>query len=167
MTISRTPILLGLFLAAALGSSSAKAEMSPEAYVKLQAEAPESMMIDVQKVYVWKFQLESPTHEISALSALNDSNRGDELVEVIAVAKVKSVTRSQSGVQPGQLLTIRYSRTERAIALLGPGEILQLTAGQNYPAFLKYDRQQRVYVPAAGRSTFNHVYVLPKADKKT
>ena len=112
-----------------------EAELPPSVYQELQAKCPEALNIKVESVKIDK-------SEEPALTRLS----------ITAQAKVATVTRSASGVKPGDTIQISYTYIDHKQPIAGPSEPDILEKGRSYPAFL--NGQGGVYTPAAGGYSF-------------
>src|SRR5687768_15984580 len=118
-------VIVALFCVGLLSPSPAAAMINPTYYLGWQESAAEALTIEVTEV-----------------TAPIPQARGRDLlpVTVDATAKVMAVTRSASGLKPGDVLRIRYDTEVRAsddviITCFAPVPILK--NGSTVPAFLK------------------------------
>ncbi|MCX7868919.1 MAG: hypothetical protein N2322_03115 [Terrimicrobiaceae bacterium] len=119
-----------------LAAGWAWAELPPSVYEQRQKAAPEHLMIEVQRVDI------EPGAET-----------GQQVVHV--VAKVEKVHRSATGLEPGALITISYTVTERPRGFAGPGEVPILEELAKTVAFLAVLEDGKAYAPAAGVMSFS------------
>ena len=151
--MKRTPLLcagrsMGVFaVAAALmmvfaPASPSRAEIEPKYYREWQLKATE--MLTIVPVSV----------RPSVTSARNRSGDGMLVhTRVEAEAIVESVTRTASGLKPGDAIRIEYTSTRAEPPMPGPRPIPVLKRGQSYPAFL-FGVSKGVYAPAAKGASF-------------
>jgi hypothetical protein len=111
------------------------AELSPDHYRRLQAEAPESLVLLIGKV---------DTQSGLAPDGLS--------IDVTVTAQVKQVLRSRSGLKPGANVTIRYQVLLPATPLPGPSQPPVLGKGETKPAFLKPGEGTALTLAAGGKS---------------
>ena len=114
---------------------SINAELPPSVYQELQEKSAEALSIKVESVKIDK-------SEESALTRLS----------ITARAKVESVTRSASGLMPGDRIRINYTYVDHKQPIAGPSEPDILKEGRSYPAFLT--GEDGVYTPAARGYSF-------------
>jgi len=126
-------------LAFVLALTALHAELSPDHYRRLQAEAPEALQIMVEKVE----------------SKVTPGKDGTD-TEVTATAKVKGITRSASGLKVDASITIHYHVIHHVVPLPGPSPVPVLTQGQATVAFLQKD-QAGQYAPAARGMSFTQL----------
>ncbi len=129
-------LILGLLAAIALVPFRvARAELPPAVYEELQAKAPEVLEVEITRV---------------ALNKRDDENRRN--ISVFADATVTGVTRSQSGIEVGDKISLRYM-TFKIIQMgfVGPGPIPQVEAGKRYRIWFK-KAGSHFYPAAQGRS---------------
>ena len=112
-----------------------RAELPLSVYQELQEKSSEALNIKVESVKVNK-------SEEPALTRLS----------ITAEAKVETVTRSASGIKPGDRIRINYSYVSYKQPIAGPSEPDVLEKGQSYPAFLT--GKDGVYTPAARGYSF-------------
>ncbi|YCM42177.1 hypothetical protein V2O64_12775 [Verrucomicrobiaceae bacterium 227] len=124
---------LWLFLSLVGLSTSAHAELPPEAYQKMQAGAPEVIEIKVELV---KHQ-----HLF----------RRQEFVSAV----VTKVTKSGSKLKVGDKITIKYRHVPLGRSV-GPSPIPQLDKGKTYPAWLRKSGDGH-YEPAARGMSFEKI----------
>jgi hypothetical protein len=128
--------LLIVALLAAFFASSARAEIAPMFYERMQKEAPEALAVDVVAVD----QTEKKDNEGTVTS-------------LVVQARVRQVERSASGVKPGDVVTIVYSVTEFVAPRPGMGSPPILKKGQSVMAYLKKEEKgERFELAAHGRS---------------
>lgn len=93
----------------------------------------------------------------------SENRRGGEGIlihtQVEAEAIVQSVTRSASGLKPGDTIRIEYTTTRADPPMAGPRPIPVLKRGQPYPAFL-FGVTQGMYAPAAKGASFEPLIEL-------
>jgi hypothetical protein len=111
------------------------AELSPDHYRRLQAEAPESLVLLIGKV---------DTQSGLAPEGL--------AIDVTVTAQVKQVLRSRSGLKPGATITIRYQVLLPATPLPGPSQPPVVGKGETKPAFLKPGDGSALTLAAGGKS---------------
>lgn len=111
------------------------AEIAPEEYRKMQLSSDEHLEILVRSV--------------SKRSGLfsRDTN-------VTVKAEVLVVHRSRSGLSEGDQITIAYTSTKLAKGWAGPRPIPILKRKNETSAFLAFDAEKNVYVPAARGYSF-------------
>lgn len=100
--------------------SSARAELPPQVYERYQNEAPEAVTITVRKVELTEKE-----------------EKHFKLVSIVAEALVDKVTRSATGLKPGDLIHISYVHHKYKEPVPGPSEPDILAEGKSYPAFLE------------------------------
>lgn len=101
------------------GSLEIWAELPPDAYKSYQYSAAEALTIKVKSVQIVKRKEDGGTRWA-----------------ITAEAQVESVTRSASGLRPGDSIRISYSHLESKEPIAGPSEPDILQEGRTYPAFL-------------------------------
>jgi len=111
------------------------AELPPYVYQELQEKSPEALNIRVESVKLDKHEEPNFTR-----------------VSISAQAKVESVTRSASGLKPGDTIRINYSQVSYKRPVAGPSEPDILEKGERYPAFLS--GTDGIYSPAARGYSF-------------
>lgn len=112
-----------------------QAELPPSVYQELQEKSPEALNIMVESVKIDK-------SEESSLTRLS----------ITAEAKVETVTRSASGVKPGDKIRISYTHISYKRPVAGPSEPDILKEGRSYPAFVT--GEDGVFTPAARGYSF-------------
>ncbi len=112
-----------------------QAELAPSAYESMQAKAPELIRIEVLRVDVAPGETENTQ-------------------KVLVVATVDEVTRTATGLKPGDIVNISYTITEHPKGWAGPGQIPVLAEKDKCPAFL-IKSETGDYAPAAGRMSFS------------
>lgn len=117
--------------------ASLHAELPPSAYEQLQAAAPEYLTIEILRVNI------EPGAE-----------QGQQDVEI--TARLVKVNRSSANLQPGGLLNILYTLTDRPPGFVGPGQVPIPAEGDNTVAYLKNGEKPDEFVPAAGAMTFRN-----------
>ena len=75
-------------------------------------------------------------------------------LDIMAEARVETVTRSASGLKPGDTIRISYVHLDHKQPLAGPSEPDVLQKGRGYPAFLSKAEKGKVYAPAAKGYSF-------------
>lgn len=134
-----SPYLVPILWLAGLVSS--QAEMPPSAYLNLQKEAPEKLLITVLSV----------REQSKASSAAI-------VVKVTVRAKVVEVKQTATGIRPGDTLVVIYTNTTHKTAWVGPSAVPILRDGMTCPAYLEQDEAKKaVYRPAAGGFSFREV----------
>lgn len=122
-----------------LALTTVRAEIAPDGYRKLQAEAPEALVIEVKEVSTkWSMNLEGKT------------------TEVTAQAKVRTVRRSAAGLKPEQSIVIRYTVFDRIVPMPGPRQPAVLREGSVIPAYLR-PLPEGGYGPAAYGMSFSEL----------
>ena len=124
-----------IFATAFASIQSARAELPPQVYEDLKARAPEVLQVEITRV------------------ALNQRD-GENLreISVFAEAKVTGVTRLGSGVEIGDLISLRYMTFEVIKpGFVGPGPIAPVEKGGSYQIWFKKAGHQ-FYPAAKGRS---------------
>jgi hypothetical protein len=132
MSITR---FLALTLALSLGTVgplTLRAELPPSAYEALQREAPEVLRINV-------------------LTVSTEKSSAGEAIEMLA--EVLTVGRSDT-LKVGDIITIRYERTNHPAGWVGPGEVPVPEEKAETVAYLKLAADGSDYEPAAGMMTF-------------
>jgi hypothetical protein len=132
--------LLFIALAATCIARDAVAELPPDAYVAKQRSAPEFVEIHVRSVKTSR----SKTERATVMAHTVD-------------ATVKKVTRTKSGLKPGQAIKIAYSQNRFNQPMPGPSEVPTLKRGKVYPAYLARAKGATEYKPAAGGYSFETV----------
>ncbi len=133
-----SPVALTLLVAALTTAiPPARADLPPWAYARMQEAAPEVLTIEVKSVrtgicFLW---CDGP--------------------KVILTARVLEVTRSASGLTPGDDIAIRYRRVELPNGWSGPRPIPVPSAGDRLPAWLVAEAGH--YTPAAEGFSFERV----------
>lgn len=126
-------VVFPVLAAALLWHAAARAELPPQVYEEMQAEAPESLVIETRTV----------SQELVTRS----------LTRITVTARVVSVARSASGLEPGDGISIVYERRWRPPGWTGPGPVPILGEGRRYRAYLHRVQDGTHYAPAArGRS---------------
>lgn len=120
-------------------SPSSRAELSPQAYRSYQEDSPEALTIKVRSVKIVEKKEDRVT-----------------LSEVTAQAEVTSVTRSASGLHPGDTIRITYTVSNYDQPILGGSQPDLLREGGAYPAFLE-KTEGGTYAPAAAGYSFKLV----------
>lgn len=137
--IGRFAVAVALVLAA---SPAARAEIEPKYYRDWQMKAPEALTIVPVSV--------------RPVVTTGRPRSGEGLLihtSVEAEAIVESVTRSASGLKPGDSIRIEYKSTRAEPPAAGPRPIPVLKRGQSYPAFL-LGVSKGLYAPAARGASF-------------
>jgi len=111
------------------------AELSPDHYRQLQAEAPEALVILVGKV---------DTQSGLAPDGLT--------IDVTVTAIVKQVIRSRSGLKPGASITIRYQVLLPDSPRPGASQPPVVGKGETMPAFLQPSEGATLKLAAQGKS---------------
>jgi hypothetical protein len=127
------PCIAGLCLAT-LPLSRSVAELPPSVYEAKQKAATDFVEIEVLRADV------------------TPGESGAKEIQVLAL--VNKVMRSTSGLNPGDMINITYTVTERPAGFVGPGEIPVLTERQTTPAYLNKTDTASTYTPAAGVMSF-------------
>jgi hypothetical protein len=124
--------LLGLML---IPNTKLFAEIHPKYYAEMQAEAGEYIEIEVDRV-----------------------RRGLSLyprtTPLTIKATVLSVWRSETKLEVGDSITIKYDHLEPARNWVGPRPIPVLRRDGRYPAFLTWYKGKEAYIPAARGASF-------------
>ena len=94
-----------------------QAELPPSAYQELQAKCPEALNIKVESVKIDKSEEPAWTR-----------------LSITAQAKVATVTRSASGVKPGDKIQISYTYINHKQPIAGPSEPDILEGVMNFVA---------------------------------
>ena len=121
-------------------ATAVKAELPPYVYKEWQQKAPESLVIKI----------------LSVKTEETDEPRLAR-VAVTLEARVERVSRSRSGLKPGEVIRIRYEHRRHKEPLAGPSEVPVLKKGRSYPAYLKRGEMKGEYTPAAGGYSFREV----------
>jgi hypothetical protein len=124
-------------IAAVLFLASLHAELPPSAYEKMQAAAPEYLEVEILRVDI------KPGAEHS-----------QQDVEI--TARIAKVNRSSANLQPGGMLNILYTLTDRPPGFVGPGQVTIPAEGDKTVAYLKNGEKPDEFVPAAGVMTFRN-----------
>jgi hypothetical protein len=119
------------------------AELPPSYYLELQNKASEYLKIEVI----------AAQKENSENSDSKDKS-SESITNVELEAKVLEVSRSKSGLKPGDRIKIKYSHTTHRPGWAGPGEIPVLEAGNVRSAFLSKVESKDFYEPAAKGKSF-------------
>ena len=138
----RASSVIGLALLAALALSPciARAELPPQVYRQLQAAAPEVLVINVRSV------------------TTKETQRADhKQVAHTVEAVVQHVARTKRGLKPGSVITIFYTQRRSDQPVTGPSEVPTLGESEVRPAYLTWDKEMKVYSPAAGGFSFTKV----------
>jgi len=133
----RKATLLALLLVSS--GTVGRAELPPYVYKDMQANAPESLVIKVLSVRTKK------TDEPRLVR-----------VSVTVEARVQQVSRTQTGLKPGDIIRIKYDHRRHKEPMAGPSEVPLLKKRQVCPAYLK-KTDAADYSPAAGGYTFETV----------
>lgn len=113
----------------------ARAELPPQVYEDLKANAPEVLQVEITRV---------------AVNKRDGENLRD--ISVFADAKVTGVTRSQSGAKVGDQISLRYMTFEVIrLGWVGPGPIARVETGKSYQIWFK-KAGSNFYPVARGRS---------------
>ena len=132
----RIPTLLALIVATACALPNvARAELPPSAYEQMKDRATEVLEVEITRV---------------ALNERDGENLRD--ISVFADATVTGVTRSQSGVEVGDKISLRYMTFEViSPGWVGPGPIRVVEEGGKYRIWFK-KAGNYFYDAARGRS---------------
>jgi len=114
-----------------------QAELGPAAYEAMQTKAPEFLEIEVLRVDV------EPAQDPASQT-------------IKAMALVNKVDRSATSVNPGDIINIVYTLTERPKGWVGPGAIPLLTEKEKTIAYLKKDEASGDFSPVAGIMSFQN-----------
>jgi hypothetical protein len=106
------------------------AELPPDAYRKMQDNAPEYLEIQIFKV-----------------------NKKNDLITVDA--RIDKVFRTECSLKPGVAITIKYEHIRSKLFIPGPRPIPILKKGKTYPAFLKKEKGKDFFSPAARGASFD------------
>jgi hypothetical protein len=137
---------LFLALSISLASLPVSAEIAPEHYVDMQANAPEALRIDVVDVDVeW---------------CLFDCEKRD----VVVKAQVVGVIRSTAGVEVGDEITIKYVHRDPPRGWVGPRPTPLLSPGETVAYLSKTDAGH--FRPAARGNSFRTLTPEPKPEAK-
>jgi len=117
--------------------ASLHAELPPSAYEQMQAAAPEYLNIEILRVDI------EP-----------GADQGQQDVEI--TARIVKVNRSSTNLQPGGMLNILYTLTDRPPGFVGPGQVTIPSEGDKTVAYLKNGEKPDEFVPAAGAMTFRN-----------
>lgn len=117
--------------------ASLHAELPPSAYEQMQAAAPEYLTLEILRVNIER-----------------GAEQGQQDVEI--TARLVKVNRSSANLQPGGLLNILYTLTDRSPGFVGPGQVTIPAEGDNTVAYLKNGEKPDEFVPAAGAMTFRN-----------
>jgi hypothetical protein len=138
-------VALALVLAA---TSPSLAEIEPKYYQAWQRKASEVLTIVPVSV---RPVVRSERHRSGDGMLIHTRVEADAIVE--------SVTRSASGLKPGDSIRIEYTSTRAEPPMPGPRPITVLKRGQSYPAFLLGVRKG-LYAPAAKGASFEPLIEL-------
>ena len=135
------PLFRGLlWVAFTLSAVPLSAELPPYVYDELKAEAGEHLEITPTKITT------NVTQNDHALT-----------VRIEAVATVKKVLRSASGLGVNQEITLRYQTLVHKEPLVGPSEPRQIRVGETYVAYLDQDAADATYKIAARGYSFERI----------
>ncbi len=126
-------------LALLLALCALRAEFSPDHYRKLQAAAPEALVLVVESV-----------------DTRSGPSRDGITIDVTVAARVRQVTRSQAGLKPGDPVAIRYQVLLPLAPLPGPSQAPILGKAEVRPAFLK-PADGKGFTLAAGGMSFERL----------
>lgn len=126
-------LLLGALALAA--TTYLPAEIAPEHYAGMQNDALEYVTIETTAVRKG-FALFSRTRTVTV------------------TARVVTVSRSTSGINVGDTITIRYEHFNPGRGWAGPRPIPILEVGARYPAYLAWDATDSTFRPAAMGASF-------------
>jgi hypothetical protein len=129
--------LILLFGSAVLTAGS-QAALPLSAYKEQQAKAPEALVIKIQSV-----------------SRREVSEEKWKRIDFTVKAQVQKVIRTATGLTPGTVIDIAYSRRQYYRPIVGPTEIPALEEGQVCPAYLAAEGKS--YWPTAGGHSFDTV----------
>jgi hypothetical protein len=119
-------------------------ELPPSVYKELQEKSPEALTIKVESVRI-----------------LTTDEPKLKRLDITAKARVETVTRSASGLKPGDAIRIIYAHLEHKQPLFGPSEPAVLEEGRSYPAFLSKAEKDGFYTAAARGFSFSKVNEAP------
>lgn len=125
-------VVLGLLFACA---GSATAALPPSAYLKMQAEAPEHLQIEILRVK----QSTTPEGEL----------------EVRVTAYVTEVKRTKAKITNGDMVQIVYTIPANKPRIAGPAPIPVPKEGASTPAYLISIAGSPDFAPAAGAMSFS------------
>lgn len=128
--------LIGIAFLACLVS--AHAELAPAVYENLKKQAPEELRITITEV-------------VSKRTKGLPFSRTGTWTETVT-ARVDGVTRSNSGVKPGDVIVIRYNRAVHGNGWAGPAPAPKLEKASTLSAWLKREADQTFALAAHGRS---------------
>lgn len=117
------------------GAGQLLAELPPNVYIELRKKAPEVLRIRTDEV-------------ISKPAGILDRSNWTETVS----ATVLEVTRSESGVKKGDVISIVYGRQVPKEGWVGPAPAQQLAKGKEYTAFLAKNEGGGFSIAARGMS---------------
>lgn len=115
----------------------ARAELSPDHYRRLQEEAPECLVLQVEKVE----------------TKVTQGKDGRQL-EIKAVATVQEVVRSRAGRKAGETIRIAYDIVQPLIPMPGPAPTPLLEKGTRTKAYLRPGASPDEFTPAAYGQSF-------------
>lgn len=133
----------------AIGLNRARAELPPCVYEEMVGKATEVIRIQVEQVQV-------------KMSGTQKKIRAD--------ARVTQVQRSDSGLSPGQSISIRYEIDTEKLNMPGPSQPPVLEKGLEYPAYLKANTVFKYFSIAVGGKSFSPWFwpgIDPNGTKKT
>ena len=113
----------------------ARAELPPQVYEQLQNEAPESLNITIRSVK----RSEKAEKEFT-------------LISLTAEARIDRVTRSATGLRPGDAIRIAYQHRQDREPMPGPSQPDIVVEGKSYPAFLEKQNDGSYGIAARGYS---------------
>lgn len=113
------------------------AELPPSAYEQMQSAATEYLDIEILRVEI-------------------EPGAGQGQRDVELTARIVAVHRTNSNLQPGGMLNIVYTLSERPPGFVGPGVIPVPAEGQKTIAYLKNGETPDEFIPAAGAMSFRN-----------
>ncbi|HJT81074.1 MAG TPA: hypothetical protein VJ719_07750 [Chthoniobacterales bacterium] len=119
----------------AVAISAMYAELPPQVYRQYQDEAPEAVSLTVRSVK----QAEKEEKEFT-------------LISIVAEARIDKVTRSASGLRPGDVIRIEYQHRKDKEPVPGPSQPDIVAEGKTYPAFLRKQSDGSYGIAAGGFS---------------
>lgn len=134
--------MISMLLACILGMASLGAEIAPEEYRNMQLSAPESVDVEVVRGKTGRVLF-------------------SRTVSVTVSAEIVAVERSRTNLSIGDRITITYEHYKNPKkGWAGPRSIPILKKRDITPAFLRFDKEANVYVPAARGASFDALIPL-------
>ena len=112
-----------------------RAELPPQVYEQYQQEAPEAVSLTIKSVKLTEKEQKEST-----------------LISIVAEARIDKVTRSASGLKPGDTIRIVYEHRRDREPVPGPSQPDIVKEGGRYPAFLQKQQDGSYGIAARGFS---------------